>query len=117
MEWSEDKVVARLRAEVLAPDWQLSDNRLQALQQALPLMIGLFKGRAKARALVEMALQTSRYIGKRRRYESKALDLLKECLAHIVSLYEEPDGSLDDRCYQQARKGYDQLRLLLRQGA
>ncbi len=113
MNISEHDAVVRLRVEVLAPDWQLSSNRITYLQGAFATLGSVLCHRPHCLAVLGMARNVLVYIAKRPANMGKAMDFLKEAMAHIISMYEEdkPTEVGDKQHFLPIRKRYEVLRL------
>ena len=85
---SVNEAIQQLRAEIIAPDWQLSPQRIARLREALKTLTSVFSNRAHALALIKMAESVVDHIEKGGN-QTSAIDFLKEDLAHIVALYDE----------------------------
>lgn len=79
-----------LRAEIIAPTWEISPQRLVQLRAALSDLNVFFATRPHALALLKMATSVVVHI-EQQDSQAKAVDFLKEAMAHIVSLYEDDE--------------------------
>ncbi len=87
---STDEAIQQLRAEIIAPDWQLSPQRINRLKAAFARLNSYFKGRSHPLALLRMAASVIAHFEKDDS-QPNAIDFLKEDMAHIVTLYEEDE--------------------------
>lgn len=85
-----DESIQRLKAEIIAQDWSLSQKRITLLEASFACLKQRFKSRKAAFAILTMAGSVLDYI-KRRGENSPTvtIDFLKESMAHIVNLYED----------------------------
>ncbi len=98
-----EQSINSLRAEIIAQDWELSSRRLATLRAALENLGGCFQDRAGFQEIVRMAASLVEYVARRGdRASVEAIALLKEILAHIVSLYEEDCEPIRVRTVHQA---------------
>lgn len=83
--------IIRLRAEILAPDWKLSPNRADLLKEAFTCLKQRFKNRKTPHDILIMAEHILDH-GIKNNYVfiPPAIDFLKEAMANVVSLYEDP---------------------------
>lgn len=85
-----EEALARIKAEVLAPDWRLNRRRAEGLRLALSVVTGGLAGRRSLGHLVEIALVT---LACQDRYGEEApptvLDFLKQVLARLADLLED----------------------------
>lgn len=104
-----DNAIGQLRAEIIAQDWQLSPQRIARLRDALASLRIFFASHSHALALLKMAISVVDHIEKQGS-QAKALDFLKENLAHIVSIYEDDTNNADhareivSRAYKRFRR-------------
>lgn len=88
---SSEEAIQRLKAEIIAQDWRLSQKRADALEAAFACLKERFSERKATQALLFMAGSVVGYIKKRGDVLPAAIDFLKEAMAHVVSLYEDLD--------------------------
>lgn len=102
--------VQQLRAEILAPDWQLSPQRIARLQAALRTLATFFHERPHALALLKMAASVLEHINSTGG-AVRDIDFLKEVMAHIVGLHDddEPDRQRDQETASKAYKRFQRL--------
>jgi hypothetical protein len=84
-----DESIKRLKVEIIAQDWGLSEKRIDLLEAAFACLQQRFKNRKAAHAILIMAGSVLDYV--KRKGEStpaESIDFLKEAMAHIVNLYE-----------------------------
>lgn len=115
MPLSIDESIQRLKAEIIAQDWSLSIKRIELLADSFTCLSNRFKNRKAAKAILTMAVSVLAFI-KRKGDDSPAvsIDFLKECMAHIVSLYESDD--FDPEKEEEVFKGvYHRFNLLKKQ--
>ncbi len=107
-----DTAIAQLRAEIIAPDWQLSPQRITHLRAALTTLTSFFAERSHALALLKMASSVVDHID-HHEAQAPALDFLKEDMAHIVSLYEDDivDADRDKDIVKRAYKRFRRLNI------
>ncbi len=87
-----DESIQRLKAEIIAQDWSLSQKRIDLLEAAFTCLKNRFKTRKAAFAILTMARSVLDYVKKKGGdTPSATIDFLKEAMAHIVSLYENRD--------------------------
>ena len=92
-----DESIKRLKAEIIAQDWGLSEKRIDLLEAAFFCLKKRFKNRKAAHAILIMAGSVLDYV--KRRGESSpsdSIDFLKESMAHVVNLYETDDFDPDE---------------------
>ena len=107
--------IQRLKAEIIAQDWSLSIKRIELLDDSFTCLRNRFKNRKAAKAILTMAASVLAFV-KQRGDDSPAvsIDFLKECMAHIVSLYESDD--FDPEKEEEVFKGvYHRFNLLKKQ--
>ncbi|MBU1639809.1 MAG: hypothetical protein KKG53_04920 [Proteobacteria bacterium] len=106
--------IEQLRAEIIAPDWQLSPQRLTRLKAALFKLDSFFTNRSHALTLLKMAISVVGHL-EQHGNQVNAVDFLKEDLAHIVSLYEddEYDPVKEKETADRAHKRFLRLNIYL----
>ena len=96
MEMDKEEAVARIRAEILAPDWRLNQRRAATLAAALAVVGGDAGERKAFRYLLEMARVALAY---QERHGQEAppmvLDFLKAALAQVIAVIEEDHLSVE----------------------
>lgn len=98
-----DESIQRLKAEIIAQDWSLSEKRIELLEAAFSCLKQRFKNRKAAQNILIMAGSVLDYV--RRKGENTpadSIDFLKEAMAHVVSLYEseEFDPDQDEKIFK-----------------
>ena len=99
-----DESIQRLKAEIIAQDWSLSQKRITLLEASFACLKQRFKSRKAAFAILTMAGSVLDYI--KRRGENTpivTIDFLKEAMAHIVNLYE--DGNFNPEQEEKIFRG------------
>lgn len=91
MSVSIEEAIQRLKAEIIAQDWRLSQKRADALEAAFACLRERFRNRKSTQAILFMVGSVVGYIKKRGDILPAAIDFLKEAMAHVVSLYEDLD--------------------------
>ncbi|MEA2083049.1 MAG: hypothetical protein U9O82_02180 [Thermodesulfobacteriota bacterium] len=87
-----DESIQRLKAEIIAQDWSLSQKRIELLDSAFSSLKQRFKTRKGIHAILVMADSALDYIKKKKENSlPDAIDFIKEAMAHVVNLYEESD--------------------------
>lgn len=83
--------IIQLRAEVIAQDWKLSPRRAELLKDAFACLKQRFKNRKTPHDILTMADYILDH-GIKNNYVfiPPAIDFLKEAMANVVSLYEDP---------------------------
>ncbi len=85
-----DESIQRLKAEIIAQDWSLSQKRITLLEASFTCLKHRFKSRKAAFAILTMAGSVLDYIKRRgENTPTVTIDFLKEAMAHIVNLYED----------------------------
>ncbi len=91
---SPDEALEIIRAEIMAQDWRLSPARLARLSEALGLHAPLAVRRRGFSYIHSMCGGLIAYLEKHGdEAVPGAVDLLKECLAHLLSFFEGRDIS------------------------
>lgn len=91
MTLSIDDSIQKLKAEIIAQDWRLPERRIEPLEEAFFCLKNRFKTRKNLHAILTMADNVLKYLKSQKDKADPAfLDFLKETMAHVVSLYEEP---------------------------
>ncbi len=101
------------KAEILAQDWRLSEQRIIALEPALDRLIEELNGRPDAVSVVVMAKNVLGYIKRHGKLDSyDCLGFFKEALAQAVNLYEsEPsDYENDPKIFKAAYRRFQELK-------
>lgn len=96
--------IQQLRAEIIAPVWQLSPQRIIRLRTALASLASFFTNRPHALALLKMATSVVDH-SEHHENHCNTVDFLKEAMAHIVSLYEDDEYD-PDREKETASRAY-----------
>ncbi len=110
--------IQQLRAEIIAPVWQLSPQRIIRLRSAFATLSDFFAHRTHALALLKMATSVVDHL-EHHDNQSNAVDFLKEAMAHIVSLYEddEQDPHREKETASRAYKRFLRLNISLIKGS
>ncbi|MEW6428748.1 MAG: hypothetical protein AB1568_12015 [Thermodesulfobacteriota bacterium] len=91
-----DESIQRLKAEILSQDWRLTGNRADLLEAAFACLRQRFRNRKAAHDILTMAGSVLAYV---RRHGDRRLPtpigFLKEAMAHVVNMYEEPTLDLE----------------------
>jgi len=83
--------ITRLRAEIIVQDWKLSPQRAEMLKAAFACLRQRFKNRKTPHDILIMAdYVLNQGIKNNYIFIPPAIDFLKEAMAHVVSLYEDP---------------------------
>ena len=84
------EAVARIKAEILAPDWQLNQRRAAALAKALRVVEQMLAARRSPRLVLEMARAALAYHGRYGEAQGAVvLDFLKQALAQLIVFVED----------------------------
>ena len=78
-----------LKAEILSPDWTLSPRRNANLKTAMIHLHIFFTKRRYPKGLVAMTKQLLYHLRHHHTPNNNAIDLLKEIMAHIVTIFEK----------------------------
>ncbi len=119
MEMNKEEALARIKAEVMAPDWRLNRRRVEGLRLALAVVSVSLAGRRSLGLLVEIALVT---LACQDRYGEEAppavLDFLKQVLARLADLLEDEVVSKerDAEIFNKVHARFLELRPLLTSG-
>ncbi|MEN8256317.1 MAG: hypothetical protein ABFS09_00455 [Thermodesulfobacteriota bacterium] len=113
---STHEAIQQLRAEIIAPDWQLSPQRIVRLKAAFAALNSYFHGRPHPLALLRMASSAINHFEKDDP-QADAMDFLKEDMAHIVNAYEddEHDPAKEKETASRAYKRFLRLNISLAQ--
>lgn len=98
-----DESIKRLKMEIIAQDWGLSEKRIELLEAAFACLKQRFKSRKAAHSILIMAGSVLEYVKRRgENTPSESIDFLKEAMAHIVNLYEsdEFDPDKDEKLFK-----------------
>jgi len=88
--------IKRLKVEIIAQDWGLSEKRIDLLEAAFFCLKQRFKNRKAAHAILIMAGSVLNYVKRKgESTPSESIDFLKEAMAHIVNLYEADEFDLE----------------------
>lgn len=88
--------IKRLKVEIIAQDWGLSEKRIDLLESAFSCLKQRFKSRKAAHAILIMAGSVLDYVKRKgESTPSESIDFLKEAMAHIVNLYEADEFDLE----------------------
>ncbi|MCB2183669.1 MAG: hypothetical protein KQH63_16670 [Desulfobulbaceae bacterium] len=91
-----DESIKRLKAEIIAQDWGLSEKRIELLDAAFSCLKQRFKNRKAAHAILIMAGSVLEYVKRKgENTPSDSIDFLKEAMAHVVNLYETDEFDLE----------------------
>ena len=91
---SPDEGLEIIRAEILAQDWRLSPASRQRLGRALDLFAGRVQGRRGFYYIHSMCGGILAYLEKHGDgARPAAIDLLKECLAHLLPFFDGRESS------------------------
>ncbi len=89
-----DEALEIIRAEILAQDWRLSPSRRERIREALALYADQVRSRRGFAYIHSMAGGILAYLERHgEAAKSAAIDLLKECLAHLLAFFEGRDIS------------------------
>ena len=108
-----DESIQRFKSEIIAPDWRLNQKRADLLDAAISCMKQRFKSRKAALAILVMAANVLEYVKKRGdKLPPDSIDFLKEAMAHIVTLYEDPvfDPEKDEKLFQTVYSRFESLK-------
>lgn len=115
-----DEALAIIRAEILAQDWRLPPRRLARLSAALASCAGIAATRRGFSYIHSMAVGIISYLERHGDAAAAgAVDLLKECLAHLLALFEGRDISpaREARAFHGAYGRFVELKRKIRQKA
>lgn len=85
-----EESIQRLKAEILAQDWRLSQHRVEQLKASFNCLKQRFRSRKAAYAIIVMADNVLDYVKKKGDSSPPdSVDFVKEAMAHIVTLYED----------------------------
>jgi len=88
--------IKRLKVEIIAQDWGLSEKRIDLLEAAFFCLKQRFKNRKAAHAILIMGGSVLNYVKRKgESTPSESIDFLKEAMAHIVNLYEADEFDLE----------------------
>jgi len=110
---STEESIQRLKTEILSQDWRLSDQRVETLGAAFSCLKKRFRNRKAAYSILVMANNVLVFV---QRHGSRrvpgAIDFLKEAMAHIVNLYEDPvfDVARDKKIFKAVYKRFNSLK-------
>lgn len=110
---------ARIKAELLAPDWRLNRRRAEGLRLALAVVAGELAGRPSVGLLMEMAKAALDWQeGHGESAPPAVLDFLKQALARLTDLLEDEVISTerDAEIFNKVHARFLELRLLLTSG-
>lgn len=119
MEMNREEALARIKAEVIAPDWRLNRRRAEGLRLALSVVAATLAGRRSLEHLVAMA---GAALACQERYGESAppavLDFLKQILARLADLLDDEVVSFerDAEIFNKVHARFLELRLLLTSG-
>jgi len=104
--------IERLKAEIIAPDWQLGSRRAALLKPAIFCLKQRYTSRKALHALLTMAGSVVDYRERNENLPSAAIDFLKETLAHIVTLHEEKDfvPEKEEKIFQRIYNRFKKLK-------
>lgn len=96
MTLSHEEAIARLKAEIIAQDWQLPPRRIQPLEEAIATLRANCSTRKHILNLLSMTASTLNYAKK---YGGSAIpeciDFLKEAMAHVVGICEDENSTAE----------------------
>ncbi|MFH1217802.1 MAG: hypothetical protein V1706_15005 [Pseudomonadota bacterium] len=98
-----DESIKRLKVEIIAQDWGLSEKRIDLLEAAFACLKQRFKSRKAAHSILIMAGSVLEYVKRKgESTPSESIDFLKEAMAHVVNLYEsdEFDPEKDEKLFK-----------------
>lgn len=98
-----DESIKRLKVEIIAQDWGLSEKRIDLLEAAFACLKQRFKSRKAAHSILIMAGSVLEYVKRKgENTPSESIDFLKEAMAHVVNLYEsdEFDPEKDEKLFK-----------------
>jgi hypothetical protein len=94
---SSEEAIARLKAEIIAQDWQLPPRRIQPLEEAVTALRSNYPSRKHMLNLLSMTGSTLNYAKKHEgSVIPECIDFLKEALAHIVRMHEDTDTTAEE---------------------
>jgi hypothetical protein len=113
MQISIDEAIQRLKAEIMAQDWQLSRRRSERLHVAFAVLDKAVAGRRGYDYILGMARGTLEYLDRHGRVaRPEALDFLKESLAHLVTIVEDREltGAREAEIFHRAYARFKTLK-------
>ncbi|MBI5558604.1 MAG: hypothetical protein HY885_13300 [Deltaproteobacteria bacterium] len=114
-----DESIKRLKVEIIAQDWGLSEKRIDLLESAFSCLKQRFKNRKAAHAILIMAGSVLEYVKKKgESTPAESIDFLKEAMAHVVNLYEsdELDLEKDEKLFKGLYFRFNALKEKIRAG-
>ncbi|MBI4791666.1 MAG: hypothetical protein HY789_02780 [Deltaproteobacteria bacterium] len=115
-----DESIKRLKVEIIAQDWGLSEKRIDLLEAAFACLKQRFKNRKAAHAILIMAGSVLDYVKRKgESTPSESIDFLKEAMAHIVNLYEadEFDPEKDEKLFKGLYFRFNSLKEKIKAGS
>lgn len=94
---SAPEAIRILKAELLAPNWTLSPQRNAQCTGAMDVLDFYFKDRRYSRGIVAIARQLLIHLAQETEPKRGAIDLLKEIMAHTVTMFEGEHNEPQDR--------------------
>lgn len=116
MEMNREEALARIKAEILAPDWRLNRRRAAGLRVALAVVAGDLAGRRSLGLLVQMAATVLACQEQQGEAAPPALlDFLKQNLAGLADLLDDEvvSAERDAEIFNKLHGRYLDLRPLL----
>jgi hypothetical protein len=114
-----DESIKRLKVEIIAQDWGLSEKRIDLLEAAFACLKQRFKNRKAAHAILTMAGSVLEYVKRKgESTPSESIDFLKEAMAHIVNLYEadEFDPEKEEKLFKGLYFRFNSLKEMIKAG-
>ncbi|MFC1524727.1 hypothetical protein ACFL6N_08050, partial [Thermodesulfobacteriota bacterium] len=85
-----EESVKIIKNEILTPDWGMTARRAERLKNSFAGLQDRYRNRKSIHDLLVMSNNVLAYIIKRKDFYPGAIDFLKESLAHVVDLHEDP---------------------------
>jgi hypothetical protein len=99
-----------LKAEILSPDWTLSPGRNSNCTKAMFTLHLFFNQRRYVKGLIAIAKQILIHLSRENNFKDDCIDVLKEIMAHIVTIYEQDENTaLEKKLCAQYLKRFQQL--------
>lgn len=108
-----DESIQKMKAEIIAQDWNLPQKRIEQLELAFACLKQRFNSRKNALAILTMGDNILQYIKKKGRVTSPDfIDFMKEAMAHIVNIYEDSkfDPEAEEKLFKRMYSRYTFLR-------
>lgn len=116
-----DESIQKLKIEILSQDWTLSPKKIEPLEAAFTCLKNRFKTRKNAHSILIMADSVLQFAKKRDStpVPPEFIDFLKEAMAHIVNMYEDPkfDPQSDTEIFTRLYAKFNKLKEKIRQEA